>query len=153
MLKTIISISGKPGLYRLVSQSKNMIIVESLSDGKRMPSHARDKVISLGDIAMYTESGEVPLSQVLESMKAVENGGKASVTSKASTDELRNYFGTILSDFDRERVYPSDIKKLITWYNLLIEAGVTDFRVEETEAPSEDIARSEERRVGKECRI
>ena len=140
MLKTILSISGKPGLYRLVSQSKNMIIVESLSDGKRMPSHARDKVISLGDIAMYTESGEVPLSQVLESMKAVENGGKASVTSKASTDELRNYFGTILSDFDRERVYPSDIKKLITWYNLLIEAGVTDFRVEETEAPSEDIA-------------
>ena len=140
MLKKILSISGKPGLYRLVSQSKNMIIVESLADGKRMPSHARDKVISLGDIAMYTESGEVPLSQVLESMKAVENGGKASVTSKASTDELRNYFGTILSDFDRERVYPSDIKKLITWYNLLIEAGVTDFTAEEAEAPSEDIA-------------
>lgn len=131
MLKSILSISGKPGLFRMVSQSKNMIIVESLVDGKRIPSHARDKVISLGDIAMYTETTEVPLSEVLESMKKVENGGKASVSPKASSEELRSYFATILPDFDRERVYPTDIKKLITWYNLLIENGITDFKLEE----------------------
>lgn len=128
MLKTILSISGKPGLYQLVSHGKSMLIVESLSDKKRVPAYAKDKVISLGDIAIYTEDAEVPLYEVLNSMKEKEAGKATSIVpSKASTDELRAYLGEVLPNFDRDRVYPSDIKKLITWYNILINAGLTDF--------------------------
>lgn len=126
MLKTILSISGKPGLYKLVSRGKNMLIVESLVDKKRVPAYAKDKVISLGDIAIYTVDAEIPLHEVLTSVKNKENGEK--VASLPSTpDQLRAYFAEVLPAFDRERVYPSDIKKLLSWYNLLIEGGITDF--------------------------
>lgn len=132
MLKTILSISGKPGLYKLVSHGKNMLIVESLTDNKRIPAYAKDKVISLGDIAMYTDETEVPLHEVLTSVKNKEEGKAASINpSKASTDQLRAYFAEILPSYDRERVYPSDIKKLLTWYNILTSAGITDFTPEE----------------------
>ncbi len=127
MLKTILSIAGKPGLYKLVSQNKSMLVVESLVDGKRLPSHSRDKIVSLGDIAMYTETDEVPLREVLESVKKLENGAKASVGPKAAPAELREWFAKVLPDFDRDRVYPTDIKKLVQWYNLLIESGNDDF--------------------------
>ncbi len=132
MLKTILSISGRPGLFKLVSQGKNMLIVESLADKKRIPAYARDKVISLGDIAIYTNEEEVPLHDVLTKVKEKENGEKVSqdiISSKP--DGLRNYFAEILPDFDRERVYPSDIKKLLSWYNLLISNNITDFAPEE----------------------
>ena len=113
MLKTILSISGKPGLYKLVSHGKNMLIVESLTDNKRVPAYAKDKVISLGDIAIYTDETEVPLHEVLTSVKNKEEGKAASlVPSKATTDQLRAYFAEVLPSYDRERVYPSDIKKL-----------------------------------------
>ena len=131
MLKTILSIAGKPGLYRLVSHGKNMLIVESLTDKKRIPAYAKDKVISLGDIAMYTDAEEVPLHEVLTNLKNKENGAKASISTSAKPEELRKFFAEVLPNFDRERVYPSDIKKLISWYNLLIEAGITDFTPEE----------------------
>lgn len=134
MLKTILSISGKPGLFKLVSHGKNMLIVESLADQKRVPAYAKDKVISLGDIAIYTDEAEVPLHEVLTSVKNKENGGQASITTSAKPEELRTYFAEILPNFDRERVYPSDIKKLIAWYNLLIAAGITDFTPEEPAA-------------------
>ena len=132
------SISGKPGLYQLVSHGKSMLIVESLSDKKRVPAYAKDKVISLGDIAIYTEDAEVPLHEVLNSMKEKEAGKVASIVpSKASTDDLRAYLGEVLPNFDRERVYPSDIKKLISWYNILINAGFTDFTPVEMEGQAE----------------
>lgn len=140
MLKRILSISGKPGLYKLMSQSKGMIIVESLIDGKRVPSHARDKVVSLGDIAMYTETDEVPLHEVLESLKKLENGAVSSVDPKSDPKVLREYFAKILPNFDRDRVYPTDIKKLIQWYNILIKSGNDDFtsvEEEQTETPAE----------------
>ncbi len=138
MLKTILSISGKPGLFKLISQGKNMLIVESLSDKKRIPAYAKDKVISLGDIAIYTEEEEVPLHEVLTSIKNKENGEKASlIPSTAKPDELRKYLEEVLPTFDRERVYPSDIKKLISWYNLLVEQGMTDFTPKEEE-PAEE---------------
>lgn len=127
MLKTILSISGKPGLFKLVSHGKNMLIVESLADKKRVPAYAKDKVISLGDIAIYTDEAEVPLHEVLTSVKNKENGQQASIPTSAKPDELRAYFAEILPNFDRERVYPSDIKKLISWYNILIGAGITEF--------------------------
>ena len=130
MLKKILSISGKPGLYKLVSQSRNMIIVESLIDGKRMPTYARDKVVTLSDIAMYTETKEVPLREVLESIKKMENGAKASVDPKAEPNVLREYLAKVLPDFDRDRVYPTDIKKLVSWYNLLVTSGNDDFSEE-----------------------
>lgn len=132
MLKTILSISGKPGLFKLVSHGKNMLIVESLSDQKRVPAYAKDKVISLGDIAIYTDEAEVPLHEVLTNVKNKENGQTSSLNpSKAKPDELRAYMAEVLPNFDRDRVYPSDIKKLITWYNLLINAGITDYTPEE----------------------
>ena len=128
MLKTILSISGKPGLYKLVSHGKNMLIVESLTDNKRVPAYAKDKVISLGDIAIYTDETEVPLHE----------GKTASlVPSKATTDQLRAYFAEVLPSYDRERVYPSDIKKLLSWYNILINAGITDFTPEDAPAEKE----------------
>ena len=109
MLKKILSISGKPGLYKLVSQGKNMLIVESLLTGKRIPAYAHDKVISVGDIAIFTEGGEAPLPDVMNKIKEKENGGVASVSTKAEDKVLRNYFAEILPDFDRERVYTTDI--------------------------------------------
>lgn len=137
MLKTILSISGKPGLYKLVSQAKNMLIVESLQTGKRLPAYAHEKIISLGDIAIFTDEDDVPLGEVLESIKKKENGGKVSLDiKKADSETLRAYLADVLPNFDRERVYVTDIKKLISWYNLLVETGNTDF-VEEKKAEVE----------------
>lgn len=131
------AISGKPGLYRLVSRGNRNLIVETLDDKKkRMPAFGADKVISLADIAMYTEEGEVPLREVLTALKKKENGELAAFDyKKASREELGAYFAEILPDYDRDRVYPADIKKLISWYNLLVKAGLTDF--EEVLKPTE----------------
>lgn len=137
MLKTILSISGKPGLYKLVSQAKNMLVVESLVTGKRTPAYAHDKVISLGDIAIFTEDGEVPLREVMDKVKEKENGAVASIDLKSDPEALRKYFSEVLPDFDRERVYPTDIKKLLSWYNLLVEKGLTDFSEEKEEKKEE----------------
>ncbi len=137
MLKTILSISGRPGLFRLVNRGKNMLIVESLSTGKRTPAYAHDKVISLGDISIYTMEEDVPLGDVLESVKAKNEGKSVDIKAIGNDAAVREYFGEILPDFDREKVYTSDIKKLLTWYNQLIEAGVTDFATQEEEAAPE----------------
>ena len=127
MIKRIISISGRPGLFRLVNQGKNMLIVESLANGKRTPAYAHDKVVSLGDISIYTLDGDVPLADVFEKIK--EKTGGASVDVKAmDNDALRAYFAEILPDFDDERVYTNDIRKVFQWYNQLIAAGVTEFK-------------------------
>ena len=151
MLKTILSISGKPGLYKLVSHGKNMLIVESLTDNKRVPAYAKDKVISLGDIAIYTDETEVPLHEVLTSVKNKEEGKTASlVPSKATTDQLRAYFAEVLPSYDRERVYPSDIKKLLSWYNILINAGITDFTPEDAPAEKEAAEKEAEVEINKE---
>ena len=129
MLKTILAISGKPGLYKLISQAKNMLIVETVSaDKKRVPVYASDKVISLGDIAMYTDAEEVALGEVLESVKKKENGNVTSLDyKKASAEELHAFMAEVLPNYDRDRVHTSDIKKLIQWYNLLVSNGETDF--------------------------
>ena len=142
MLKTILSISGKPGLYKLVSQGKNMLIVESISaDKKRIPAYGHEKIISLADIAMYTDTDEVPLSTVLESLKEKENGALATIDlKKASAEDLREFFAQVLPNFDRERVYANDIKKLISWYNLLISNGITEFSQTEEETETETAA-------------
>ena len=145
MLKTILAISGKPGLYKLISQAKNMLIVETVSaDKKRVPVYASDKVISLGDIAMYTDTDDVPLKDVLTAMKEKENGAAVVMDlKKATADELRAYLGEVLPTFDRDRVYLADIKKLISWYNLLVACGITDFE-DTAEAETTEEGKTEE---------
>ena len=139
MLRTILSVSGKPGLYKLISQGKNMLILETLdATKKRIPAYGHDKVISLGDIAMYTDEDDVPLQEVFLSIKKKENGQPIALDIKTATpDELRQYMGEVLPNFDRDRVHLSDIKKLIAWYNLLVVNNLTDFEPAEEETAEE----------------
>lgn len=137
MLKTILSISGKPGLYKLVSQGKNMLIVESLQTKKRIPAYAHDKVVSLGDIAIYTSNEEVPLSNVFETIYKQENKALDASLYKTA-EQLNSFFEKILPDYDKERVYPTDIKKIISWYNLLVNAGITEFVEQKEESESKE---------------
>ncbi|MBO7068620.1 MAG: DUF5606 domain-containing protein [Bacteroidaceae bacterium] len=135
MLKKILAISGKPGLYKLVSRGNNSLIVESLdAQKKRMPVFGTDKVISLADIAMYTDEEEVPLRRVFKNIQEKEEGKKISLDyKKASKEELVAFMGEALPNYDRDRVYPTDMRKLAQWYNILVENGVTDFEEPATE--------------------
>jgi len=137
MKQTILAISGKPGLYKLVSRAKNSLIVEALDDThKRIPAFGTDRITSLADIAMFTETDDVPLMKVLAAMRDLEGGKTASINfKKAMPQELHEYFSKVLPDWDQERVQNSHIKKLIQWYDILIKAGITDF--EEEMAPTE----------------
>ena len=124
MLKSILSISGKPGLYKLISSAKNMLIVEAMDETK--------KRIPLGDIAMYTDDEDVPLYTIFESMKAKENGEPVAMNpKKVKSDELYAYLGEVLPTYDRDRVHPDDIRKLISWYNILVKNGITEFKEQE----------------------
>ena len=141
MLNSILAISGKPGLFKMVSQGKNMIIVESLLDKHRMPAYGSERIISLGDIAMFTDEEDVPLRQVFKSIQTKENGAKIALdVKKAGNEELKAYLQEVLPNFDRDRVHTSDIRKLIQWYNLLVDNGLTDFEepAENTEAEAKE---------------
>lgn len=139
MQQTILAIAGKPGLYKLVSRGKNNLIVETLdAQHRRVPAFATDRITSLGDIAMFTETDDVPLMDVLDNLKKLEEGKKASINEKKATpDELKAYFTKVLPEWDRERVHTSDIKKLISWYNILVDNGITDFKETEKEETTE----------------
>lgn len=127
MIKRILSISGRPGLFRLVNQGKNMLIVESLTTGKRTPAYAHDKVVSLNDISIYTPEEDVPLVDVFETIKE-QNGGQPVDYKNLDDADVRELFAKYLPDFDRDRVYTNDIRKVFAWYNQLIAAGVTEFK-------------------------
>ena len=129
MLQTILAISGKPGLYKLVSRGNNNLIVEAVDEThRRIPVFASDRVTSLADIAMFTDSEDVPLWQVLSNLRNLEEGKVSSLNyKKASAKELQDYFAQVLPEFDRDRVHNSDIKKLIRWYNILVSNGISDF--------------------------
>ena len=133
MLKDIVSISGKPGLFKLISKKTNIFIAESLVDQKRIPVYSSDKVISLGDITIYTNDDNARLDRVFQSIKDKENGELISFSPTISSEELKKYFSQVLPEFDQEKVYPSDIKKMMNWYNILIGAGVTEFEGEKGE--------------------
>ena len=137
MKETILAISGKSGLYRLVSRGKANLIVETLdATRKRIPAFASDRVTSLADIAMYTDEEDIPLWKVLKNLAEKEESKVSSLNyKKVSSAELREYFAEVLPNFHRDRVHDSDIKKLIQWYNILVSAGITDF--EEAMAPTE----------------
>lgn len=136
-LDKILAISGKPGLYQLKAQTRSGFVAESLIDGKRISVGLRNNVSLLSEIAIYTLTEEVPLKEVFGKISEKEEGGKTSVSHKDNKDKLEEYFFSILPDYDEDRVYASDIKKVVQWYNLLHENGITDFTAEET---SEEIA-------------
>lgn len=132
MLKKILSISGKPGLFRLVNRGKNMLIVENLATGRRTPAYASDKVVSLGDISIYTTSDEdAPLADVLEKVKEANDGKEIDIKALGDDAAVRAYFKTILPEYDEDRVYTTDIRKLFSWYNQLVAADVKDFKEKE----------------------
>lgn len=135
MKETILSISGKPGLFRLLAQGNGNLILETLDETKkRVPAGNRDRVTSLRDVSMYTLDEDMPLMQVFENMKQKGNGAKVALDPrKASKEELFAYLEEVLPNCDTDRIYPSDVKKLIQWYNILVETGYTDFAEEETE--------------------
>ena len=144
MLKKILSISGRPGLYKLISYGKNMLLVEGLTDGHRFPVHSRERVMSLGDISIFTTAEDLPLSQVFENVgKKFEN--KAIDTKAYSTpDQLHEFMISVLENWDEERVHNSDIKKIISWYNILVNAGITDFTAKDEEEEANNEEKTEE---------
>ena len=153
MLKKIISITGKPGLQKILSQGRGTLIVEDVETKRRFPVHSRDQVVSLGDISMYTESGDTPLGEIMQ-MLYDKTGGKPVDGDSMNSEQLHQSFGDVVTDYDRLRVRDRDIKKLYKWYNLLLADGFTKFvenpadaadadaatDAADTEAPAEDKA-------------
>lgn len=139
-LNKILAISGKPGLYHLESQTRTGFLATSLLDGKRISVGIRNNVSLLSEIAIYTLETEVPLAEVFKNIKQKENNGKTSISHKSDDATLEEYFFSVLPNYDEDRVYASDIKKVIQWYNLLLEKGF----LEETSESKEEISEKEE---------
>lgn len=133
-LKEILSVSGKPGLFKTIAQTKTGVIIESLSDGKRIQAFASDKISSLGEISIFTTDEDMPLREVFRLIRE-KNGEQPAPDIKSDDSALKAFFATIVPDYDHERVYTSHMRKLVQWYNLLIANGITDFTapVEESE--------------------
>ena len=131
-LSGIISISGMSGLYKVIAQSKNGLIVESIIDKKRIPAHSTNRVSALEDVSIYSTGDDVPLKDVFQKIYDMEKGG-ASVDPKLADAELRSYFKKAFAEYDEERVYTSDIKKVITWYNILQKEGLLETKEEKDE--------------------
>ena len=139
MKETILSISGRPGLFRLVSSGRGNLIVETIDDAKkRLPAGARDRVTSLNDVSMYTDDDDAPLMDVFQNIANANDGKAVNINVKtASSKELADFMATALPNYDRDRVHQSDIKKLIQWYNILVNNGYTDFAESEAEEEEE----------------
>ncbi len=129
-LKGILSIGGYGGLFKLIKQTKNGFIVESLTDKKRMQAFATSKISTLEDIAIYTDDSEVHLKDIFKKIFEKEDG-KQTISHKASSEDLKSFFIELLPDYDRERVYVSDIKKVVNWYNVLVGLGMVDLEEDE----------------------
>lgn len=136
-LKGIISISGKSGLFKVIGQGKNTLIVESLTDGKRFPAFTSNKISALEDITMFTTDEDIKLAEVIKKIYDKENGGKA-VDPAKDASELRKYFKEIVPNFDEERVFNSDLKKLFTWYDILQSSGTLKKLAEQSAAGTKE---------------
>ncbi|MGW9686914.1 DUF5606 family protein [Flagellimonas sp. 2504JD1-5] len=132
-LDKILSIGGKPGLYKLLTQTRSGFVGESLLDGKRVSVGLRSNVSVLSEIAIYTLEEEVPLREVFQKIKEKEGGKKTSVSHKAEKIQLEEYFFEVLPNYDEDRVYASDIKKIVQWYNLLVDNKIDDFSASDSE--------------------
>jgi hypothetical protein len=137
-LDKILSIGGKPGLFKLLTQTRAGFVAESFLDGKKVTVNFKNNVSVLSEIAIYTLEAEVPLREVFLKIQEKENGEKTPVNHKDDKIALEEYFFEILPNFDEDRVYASDIKKVIQWYNMLQEQGITDFTAKEKEKEKED---------------
>lgn len=131
-LSTILSISGKPGLYKLISQTKTGALVESLLDSRRMPAFAHERISSLEDISIFIEEDDIPLKKVLQLIYRKENGGDC-IDNKADEKDIRAYMEEVLPNYDRERVYLSDMRKLFSWYRILNANKLIDLEEDKDE--------------------
>lgn len=137
-LDKILSIAGKPGLHKLITQTRSGFVAESLLDGKKVTVGMRNNVSVLSEIAIYTLEEELPLREVFLKIQVKEKGGKTSIPHKSEKIKLEEYFFEVLPDYDEDRVYASDIKKVIQWYNILHENGITDFSESESKESAEE---------------
>lgn len=137
-LKGLLAISGHQGLFKLISQAKNSIIVESLTDKTRMPAYASTKISALDDIAIYTSEEEVPLKTVLKNIYKNEKG-KQAINHKSSNEEIKSYFEEVLPNYDKDRVYVSDMKKIINWYNILHQVDLLNTKEDEPVKEAEEV--------------
>ena len=134
MFETIMTISGKPGLYRMLSRGNNMFIVETIdATHKRIPVYNSDKIVLLDDIAIYTDTEEVPLRQVFQLLFEKTQGVLPFNIKETTPEEMKEYFESVLPDYDKERVYITHIKKIYSWYNILVANEITDFKEPEEE--------------------
>ena len=133
-LKDLMAISGYPGLFRFISQGRNSIIVESLEDKKRMSAYSTSRISTLEEIAVYTETGELPLADLLKKMYGHTSGAEV-LSHKAPAAEIKAFFEEVLPEYDRDRVYVSDMKKIIHWYNLLLKYDLLKPEAEEEDSP------------------
>jgi len=143
-LAEIMSISGKPGLYKMISHTKTGMLVESMQDQKRFPVFAHEKISSLEEISIFTETDDIPLKEVFKKINDLVEGEKA-LSHKSPASELKDFFDDAVPDYDKERVYVSDIKKVIQWYNVLHEMELLDFTEEEDEVTEDDTEEVEEK--------
>lgn len=136
-LKDILAIAGQPGLFKFVARSSNGVIVESLSDHKRMNATGTAKVSSMAEIAIYTYEEDMPINEVFTNLYN-HTGGKAAISHKSEPQLLKALIAEVIPEYDRERVHVSDMKKVVMWYNALVEAGMTDFTIDEPEQEAEE---------------
>lgn len=146
MLREIISITGKPGLFKMIGHGNRKIIVEDITTGKRFPALERDKIISLADIAMYTQGDDKPLNEIMDAVYAENDGKEIDIKELVDNGKLREKFKAVLPDFDEDRVHDSDIKKLFTWYNILVKSGMTKFTKDEEEEKEKEEDKEENKK-------
>jgi len=151
-LSKILSISGKPGLFKMIGESKNGLVVESLTDGKKSPAFAHERISSLKEISIYTESDDIALWKVLKKLNEVQEGKPVENPKKASSSDLTALFEQVVPDYDKDSVYMSDIKKVFSWYNQLLEKDMLDFSEQEAEEKEmeEEDAKDDEKSEAKE---
>lgn len=142
-LKEILSVTGKPGLYIKIASTKTGIIVESIIDKKRIPVYASDKMSTLADISMFTTGEDIMLKEVFKKISEKEKGAK-SIDHKSDDKKLKEYFEQVLPDYDKDRVYVSDIRKVFNWYNLLVANNLLDLSDEPEEVAEEEVKQEEE---------
>lgn len=140
MLSELLSVAGRPGLYKLISTNKNMNIVESLADGKRIPVYVQEKAIALSDVSIYTEEGDTPLREVLKKIKEKEGGKLVSLGAKSSSKELFTFLEEVLPNYSKDRVYAGDVKKMITWYNILMENNIDLEEITKTDENAAEVS-------------
>lgn len=136
-VKDLMAIAGKPGLFKYLAQARNGVVVESLTDKKRTVAPPTARVSALEDISVFSDDGDVPLADVLMKIYEKEDGGKA-IDQKSANEELKAYFLEAMPDYDDERVYVSDIKKVIAWYNLLQEMDMLEVVDKKEDAPEDE---------------